>query len=637
MRIFRNILIFLSVFILSCSAVDTNIKSISAGDVNLFLKQASGASEHPNASADILYSYNYAEFYEDGTGITRHEDRIKIFNERGRSLSSKSISYREGYQEVKILFANTIKPDGKVVPLDMKDVQDSSEYAGYEFYTDIKVKKFAMPAVEDGCIIEYAYEIENLKPVLSIDYFDIFLLQNLYPIETDIMEIVLPANIDLKYRSFKTALTPEIIADGSKKRYILTNTRQKEIVPESRMPSLLDRDTFPQIYFWTLNSWDEISKWYMGLVKEQMKSDSDLESYTRHLIADAKTDEDKINAIFSFVSQNIRYISVLLGPYTHKPHAANDIFHKRYGDCKDKTILLLTMLKIAGIKGMPALVSAYGKYFDDSIPSLNVFDHIIAVVPFKNKYFYLDATNETAAYNSPPFVLPTKIFLIHEDGTYQFITTPELNDKNDSYNMDMKYLIDPEGNAAIDYHYEYFGKAAEAVRYFFKYSPPEQRKKYFEGRGIEVKELKLGSLTDTTKPFEISLTGNVKNLAQKLDEKTMVLSNIISLDSYRDITAGGDRKYPISQSQSFYSREHSSYKFPAGFKVKKLPQDFTFVKPFKYIKEKYGFKDATFNVYVESKNTEDTIPLKNIDDFKKDATQLQQHETSVKNIVFEKK
>jgi hypothetical protein len=637
MRIFRNILVFLSLFVLSCSVVNTNIKSISDGDVNLFLKQAPGASEHPNAGADILYSYDYAEFFEDGTSITRHIDRIKIFNERGRNLASKSISYREGYQEVKIFFANTIKPDGKVVPLDRKDIQDSSEYAGYEFYTDIKVKKFTMPAVEDGCIIEYAYEIENLKPVLSFDYFDIFLFQNFYPVEKDIMEIVLPANIDLKYRSFKTALTPEIIADGSKKRYILTNTKQKEIIPESRMPSLLDRDTFPQIYLWTLNSWDEISKWYMNLFKEQMKSDSELESYTRHLIADAKTDEDKINAIFSFVSQNIRYISVLLGPYTHKPHAANEIFHKRYGDCKDKTVLLLTMLKIAGIKGMPALVPAYGKYFDDSIPSLNVFNHVIAVVPFKNKYFWLDATNETAAYNSPPFTLPTKIFLIHEDGSYQFITTPELSDKNDSSNVDMKCFIDQEGNAAIDYHYEYLGKAAEGVRYFFKYSPPEQRKKYFEDRGIEVKELKLGSLTDTTKPFEIRLSGNLKNLAQKLDEKTMVLSNIVSLDSYRDITAASNRQYSISQSQSFYSRENIFYKFPAGFKIKKLPHDFISVKPFKYIKEKYSFKDTTFNVYVESKNTEETIHLENIDDFKKYATELQKHETSVKNIVFEKK
>ena len=383
-------------------------------------------------------------------------DRIKIFNERGRNLCIKINILSRRISGSKNIFANTIKPDGKVVPLDRKDIQDSSEYAGYEFYTDIKVKKFTMPAVEDGCIIEYAYEIENLKPVLSFDYFDIFLFQNLYPVEKDIMEIVLPANIDLKYRNFKTALTPEIIADGSKKRYILTSTKQKEIIPESRMPSLLDRDTFPQIYLWTLNSWDEISKWYMSLVKEQMKSDSELESFTRHLIADAKTDEDKINAIFNFVSQNIRYISVLLGPYTHKPHAANEIFHKRYGDCKDKTVLLLTMLKIAGIKGMPALVPANGKYFDDSIPSLNVFNHVIAVVPFKNKYFWLDATNETAAYNSPPFTLPTKIFLIHEDGSYQFITTPELNDKNDSYNIDMKYFIDQEGNAAIDYHYEYF-------------------------------------------------------------------------------------------------------------------------------------------------------------------------------------
>ncbi|HUN55544.1 MAG TPA: DUF3857 domain-containing protein [Smithella sp.] len=637
MRLGRNFLIILSLFIISCANANTNIKSISEGDVNLFLKQAPDAKEHPNAGADILYAYDYTEFFEDGTSITKHIDRIKIFNERGRNLASKSISYREGYQEVKILFANTIKPDGGVVPLDQKDIQDSAEYAGYEFYTDMRVKKFTMPAVEDGCIIEYASEIKNLKPVLSFDYFDIFLFQNIYPVEKDIMEIVLPANIELKSRSFKTSLTPEIITDGNKKRYMLTNTKQKEIIPESRMPSLLDRETFPQIYLWTLNNWDEISKWYMSLVKEQMISDSELEGFTKHLIAGAKTDEDKINAIFSFVSQNIRYISVLLGPYTHKPHAANEIFHKRYGDCKDKTTLLLTMLKIAGIKGMPALVPSNGKYFDPSIPSLNVFNHVIAVVPFKDKYFWLDATNETAAYNSVPFSLPTKVFLMNEDGSYRFITTPELDDKNDSYSVDMKYIIDQEGNAAINYHYEYFGKAAEGIRYFFKYSAPEQRKKYFEDRGIQVKELHLGSFTDTAKPFEIRLTGSLKNLAQKLDEDIMVLSNIISVDSYRDITAASSRMYPINLSQSFYAREKSSYKFPAGFKIKKLPKDFTSVKPFKYLNEKYSFTGSIFNVYLESKSTETTIRLENLDDFKKYATQLQKHESSIKNIVFEKK
>jgi hypothetical protein len=637
MRITKYLMILLPLFILSCSAVNPNIISISEGDVNLFLNQAPKAEEYPNAGADLLYSYSYVEFYEDGTSITRGLDRIKIFNERGRNFVSKSISYREGYQKVKIIFANTIKPDGKIIPLDMNDIVDSSEYAGYEFYTDIKVKKFTMPAVEDGCIIELAYEIQNLKPVLSFDYADIFFCRNFFPMEEDIIEIVLPKSTELKYKKFKTDITPQIITDGNKKRYIFVNTKQKEIIPESRMPSLFERDTFPQIYFWTLNSWDVISKWYVTLVREQMKSDNELESFTKQLIADKKTDEDKINAIFNFVSQNIRYVAVLLGPHTYKPHPANEIFQKRYGDCKDKTVLLLTMLKIAGIEARPALVPSNGKYFDDSIPSLNAFNHVIAVVPFKDKYFWLDATNETASFDSPPFALPTKVFLINEDGSYRFITTPALNDKKDYYHLDMKYDINQEGNADVDYTYNFFGKAAESIRYSFKYSPPEQRKKFFENRGIEVKELTLGSFTDTRTPFVVKFSGTVKNLAQVLDEETMVLSNIISLDSYRDITAANDRQYPISLSQSVYSIESSSYKFPAGFKIKRLPKDYTLEKPFRYRNEKYSFKGSFFNIHLESKNEEQVIYLNKINDFKEFATQLQKRESSLKNIIFEKK
>jgi hypothetical protein len=455
--------------------------------------------------------------------------------------------------------------------------------------------------------------------------------------EEDIAEIVLPDNIELKYKKFKTTLTPQIIAEGNKKRYIFTNTRQKEIIPESRMPSLYDSDAFPQLSFWTLNSWDVISNWYIKLIKEQMKSNSELDDFTKQLIAGKKTDEEKINTIFNFVSQNIRYIAVLLGPHTHKPHQANEIFQKRYGDCKDKTVLLLTMLKIAGIKGTPALVPANGKYFNESMPSLNAFNHVIAVVHSGDKYFWLDATNETAAYSSTPFLLPTKVFLINDDGSYLFIKTPNLDKNKDYYNVEKKYNINEEGNATIDNTYSYFGKAAESIRYSFKYSPPEQRRKYFEERGIEVKELNLSSFTDTQEPFIIKISGNIKDLAQKLDEETIVLSNIVSLDSYRDITASNNRQYPISLNQSFYSQENYSYKFPSGFKIKKLPKDFTFNKPFKFRTEKYSFKGSTLMIYLETKDLEETIKFESIDDFKKYAIELQKHESSIKNLIFEKK
>ena len=117
----------------------------------------------------------------------------------------------------------------------------------------------------------------------------------------------------------------------------------------------------------------------------------------------------------------------------------------------------------------------------------------------------------------------------------------------------------------------------------------------------------------------------------------MVLSNIVSIDSYQDITAAGNRQYPVKLEQSFYSRETCSYKFPAGYKIKKLPKDFTSEKPFKYINEKFSFKGSTFNVYLETKSREETIRLENIDDFKEYATELRKHESSIKNVVFEKK
>jgi hypothetical protein len=295
------------------------------------------------------------------------------------------------------------------------------------------------------------------------------------------------------------------------------------------------------------------------------------------------------------------------------------------------------MLKIAGIEGRPALVPSYSEYFDESVPSLEDFNHIIAVVPSGDKYFWLDATNETAAYNSVPFFRPTNVFLINTDGSYKFIKTPDLDKIKDSSYVEIKYKIDKEGDADLDCTYTYSGKAAESIRYFYKYSPPEQRKKYFEGRGISVKELHLSDFTDTQEPFVIKLKGSMKNLAQKLDENLMVLSNIIQLDSYRDITAANERKYPIVIRSSYHSKENYSYVFPTGFKIRKMPPAFSLKEPFIQRSEKYSFQGSSLEVSIEKKSFDHTIKLTDLNDFKKYALEVQKHESLLKNIILGKK
>jgi len=638
MPFLRYLLIITSIFIVSCTAANSNIKSIAAGDVAKFIKESPQAAQHPNSGASLLYSYTYVEIFPTGDSVLRDVKRYKIFNERGQHHAVKSISYREGYQEVKIFFANTIKPNGQVVPLDKKDIHDSSRFSSYDFYTDIREKRFTMPAVEDGCIIEYAYQIKNLQPMISLDYHGKFFFQYFEPIEEDIMEIVLPANVELKIKKFKNAAAPVVTHEGNRKKYTISSFKQKEIIPEPRMPALWDNETFPQLHFWTLDDWNKVSRWYMPLVKEQMQPDKEITDFTRQLIQNAKTEEEKIREIFNFVAQKVRYVAVLLGPYSHKPHAARDIFQKLYGDCKDKTVLLLAMLKVAGIEALPALVPANGEFFDETTPSLDSFNHVIAVVPAGlNKYYWLDATNEVASFDAVPFFRPTTVFLIKPDGSCLFVKTPDVDSKKDFISTVNNFSINQEGDAQIEVANTFYGKAAESTRYSFKHRTPEERKKFFERMGIEVKDIVYGSFTDTDKPFFVNVKGSLKNLAQKIDDKTLVLNNMFSQDTYKDITAAKERSYPVRLRSSFFARDKYFFKFPAGYQIKNLPALPAIDRPFKYRSEKFAFADSILTYVLETKNFDYKIPAAGIVEFKLFAAELQKRDSSIKSIIMEKK
>ena len=636
MKYAKFLLCFLMVFSFSCASTPSPIQSVTKGNVYEFIRDTPDTAEHPNAGAILLNEYVYVEYFKDATSVSRHLERYKIFNERGRRHVSKSISYREGYQQATILFANTITPDGRVIALSPRDIHDTTQYAGYDFYTDIKLKRFTMPAVEDGCVVEYAYEIKNLKPVFSFDFSTIFLRRNLFPMEEDILEIVLPETVELRYKSFNTDLIPQVISEGEKKRYIITNLKQSAVIPEPRMPALIDRETFPQLRLWTLTDWQPIATWYIQMVREQMTADKELEAFTRQLIVDKSTKEEKISAIFNFVSRNVRYIAVLLGPHTHKPHPAYEVFQKRYGDCKDKTVLLLTMLRIAGIEGLPALVPAYREIFDESMPSLSVFNHVIAVVPDGDEYFWLDATNEVAAYHSPPFVEPTTVFLIHADGSYRFVQTPAPDEKKDYSEAEITFHVDEAGNAEIIFIHSYYGKAAETVRYLYNYIPPEQRKISFEKRGIEVNQLDMSSLTEAQTPFVIRLTGRMNNRVQVVNPNTMILSNLLHFDTYRDVTANPSREYPVVVSPSFYSRETFRYVFPDGFMVKNPPVPFNSEHPFNKRREIFSTKGSTLDIFVENFQRERKFIFGEMDLFRDYALELQRHESALKSVILEK-
>src|SRR5262249_39887055 len=105
------------------------------------------------------------------------------------------------------------------------------------------------------------------------------------------------------------------------------------------------------------------------------------------------TDDERVSAALEFVQSQIRYFSVSLGESSHRPAAPDIVIKRRYGDCKDKSLLLITLLKEVGIESRPVLVKlGRRKAVENMLPIPQLFDHVIVKAMVDGQAFYLDPT-----------------------------------------------------------------------------------------------------------------------------------------------------------------------------------------------------------------------------------------------------
>ena len=110
--------------------------------------------------------------------------------------------------------------------------------------------------------------------------------------------------------------------------------------------------------------------------------------------------DHKALKIIRFVQNNIRYRGENHGVFTHTPKSPERTLKKRAGDCKDKSNLMMAMLKAIGVNSHLVLVNtSYGKKIVEFNPSPYHFDHMVVHVDHENINYFVDATIQKQAGN----------------------------------------------------------------------------------------------------------------------------------------------------------------------------------------------------------------------------------------------
>ena len=244
-----------------------------------------------------------------------------------------------------------------------------------------------------GDTLEVAYSVIGQNPVFGGRFFDAAAWDNSVPTAWRRVTLNSPDDRNIYHRVVggeHDGDIPAVEKRAAGRRILRFEAKNLQPIDlESYVP--VDVQTLRWIQFSEFNTWREVSRWANGLFETNAPA-ATLRTAVEKL-RNLKSQSDKVIGALEFVQNEIRYLSIALGENSHKPFPPDQVLARRYGDCKDKSLLLVLMLKQLGIEASPVLVSTqYRRGLDAMLPSPSMFDHAIVRVMVREQVYFLDPT-----------------------------------------------------------------------------------------------------------------------------------------------------------------------------------------------------------------------------------------------------
>lgn len=372
-------------------------------------------------------------FENDGTGTREQSARMHILSDTGvQQFGIITLQYQGSVESFDLDYVRVHKPDGTIILTPLDEIQDMPSAITQQapFYSDLREKHIAVKGLSVGDTLEFKAHWHMTKPLAPGQFWYSYNFDDENIELNEQLQISVPVGRTVKWQS--PSLKPTIEEkDGrqiftwksthlERKSAEVENTEQEKQTYQAARGQL----AFPDVELSSFQSWEELGRWYGSLQADRVQPGPEIKAKAAELTKGLTTDDEKIRAIYRFVSEQFRYIGIAFGIGRYQPHSASDVLSNQYGDCKDKHTLLASLLQAAGITAYPALInSSHSTNLD--VPTPQQFDHVISAIPQGDGYLWLDTTAEIAPPGVLLPVLRDKLALIiPPDKAPHFVRTP---------------------------------------------------------------------------------------------------------------------------------------------------------------------------------------------------------------------
>ena len=235
------------------------------------------------------------------------------------------------------------------------------------------------------------------------------------------------------------------------------------------------------VFLSTLENWRQLSDWASRLFHKNGEATPDIKQKVQSLTKDRPAVGDKVQAIISYLQTDFRYVAMEMDSHGYEPHPASETFANKFGDCKDLTLLAITMLNEVGVNAWPIVTSSrIDLNSPDLLPMPFYFDHAFLYYLIDNKPYFTDVLIKGFKYNETPVFHSGKTgFVINDQGG--FFTKIPLPSPPDSTTGTQNFALREDGSAKVDLNLTFAKSASVFIQQKFRSASKEDKEKLFAG------------------------------------------------------------------------------------------------------------------------------------------------------------
>ena len=544
-----------------------------------------------DAAAVILYDEYVETIDANGRAVEREREAIRILKPQGRG-NICGVSYDET-ERVNYFRVWTIAADEKQYQAQDTDFVEQGDTSVPVMLSTRKTKSAHPPAVDVGATIICESE-EQMLPFMQEK---VWWIQNGIPIVFQALEVDLPpgkSHAEAWHRH--EPLKPVEVSPNHWRWEI----RDMPALTLRDIPSIPERAAIearmsiqwgPAAVEGKDNQWRAIGQWISELEANRPDPSPEITARVKELIAGAPDYYTKLQRITESIQKEIRYFIVERGIGGFQANRAADIYRNRYGDCKDKTTLLISMLQVAGIKAYYMPVDDRRGVVDPDDPSL-VGNHMITAIEIPadvndarfhavvkandgKRYLIFDPTNERTPVGNLPSYEQGSFGILCAGAASQVMALPVLDPDTNGTVQTGAFTLAADGTLSGSVDSLHAGPEGADLRMFLKYTEEKERRQYWETHiardlpGVVLDSFQFVQTPALNKPLEFHYKLTAGQYAHTAGALLLVRPRV--LGSFAVPFDDKPRTLPIDLSAT--GRWHDSYDItlPEGFVVDETP------------------------------------------------------------------